>query len=86
MKMACEYIRGLRYKLRMMGINLMEKASYNSDKSVLCDTGSPDLRLKNKLTSVAYQIVQEGCARDEWRTAYIITDTMLPMSKPLPAR
>ena len=72
MKACCEYLRGLRYKLRMMGIPLEHPCFvYGDNKSVLCNTTMPDSTLKKKHHSVAYHFVREGCARDEWRTTYM---------------
>ena len=74
MKQCCEYIRGLRYKLRMMGIEVNGPAYIQGDnKSVLCNTSIPDSTLKKKSQSIAYHFVREGVARDEWRTAYVNT-------------
>ena len=74
MKQCCEYIRGLRYKLRMMGIPCEGPAYILGDnQSVLANTSIPDSTLKKKSQSIAYHFVREGAARDEWRTAYVNT-------------
>jgi hypothetical protein len=74
MKQACEYIRGLRYKLRMMGIPVDEPAFvFGDNQSVLCNTTAPASTLKKKQYALAYHFVREGVARDEWRTAYVNT-------------
>lgn len=74
MKQCTEYIRGLRYKLRMMGIACDHPAYiYGDNKSVLYNTTLPDSTLKKKSQSLAYHFVREGAARDEWRTAYVNT-------------
>ena len=74
MKQCCEYIRGLRCKLRMMGIAVVGPAYiYGDDQSVLANTTIPDSTLKKKSQSIAYHFVCEGSARDEWRTTYINT-------------
>ena len=74
MKQCCEYIRGLRYKLRMMGIPCEGPAYIEGDnQSVLANTTIPDSTLKKKNQSIAYHFVREGCARDEWRIAYVNT-------------
>ena len=74
MKQCIEYLRGLRYKLRMMGIPVEGPAYVHGDnKSVLCNTSIPDSTLKKKPQSILYHFVREGVARDEWRTAYINT-------------
>ena len=67
MKQATEYIRGLRYKLRMMGITVDEPAFvFGDNQSVLANTTSPGSTLKKKTDAIAYHFVCEGCARDEW--------------------
>jgi hypothetical protein len=74
MKHCCEYLRGLRYKLRMMGIACEEPAYISGDnQSVLYNTSIPDSTLKKKSQSIAYHYVREGSARDEWRTSYVST-------------
>ena len=74
MKQCCEYVRGLRYRLRMMGIPVLGCAFiYGDNQSVLYNTSLPDSALKKKSQSIAYHFVREGVARDEWRTAYINT-------------
>jgi hypothetical protein len=75
MKQCCEYIRGLRYRLRMMGIPIIGCAFiYGDNQSVLYNTSLPDSILKKKSQSIAYHYVREGVARDEWRTAYVNTN------------
>ena len=74
MKQCCEYLRGLRYKLRMMGIPCVGPAYiYGDNQSVLANTTIPDSTLKKKSQSIAYHFVREGSARDEWRTSYVNT-------------
>jgi hypothetical protein len=88
MKHCCEYIGGLRYKLRMMGIPCTAPSFIQGDnQSVLYNTTLPDSTLKKKSQSIAYHFVREGAARDEWRTSYVNThdnDADL-LTKPLPA-
>ena len=74
MKVATEYVRGLRFKLRMMGIPCTEPAFvYGDNQSVLANTTMPHSVLKKKSSSIAYHFVREGSARDEWRTTYVNT-------------
>ena len=74
MKQCCEYLRGLRYKLRMMGIPVEGPSFIEGDnQSVLANTTIPDSILKKKSQSIAYHFVREGAARDEWRTTYVNT-------------
>ena len=74
MKQCCEYIRGLCYKLRMMGIPCEGPTYiYGDNQSVLANTTNPDSTLKKKSQSIAYHFVREGAARNEWRTTYVNT-------------
>ena len=86
MKQCCEYLRGLRYKLRMMGIPVDEHSFvFGDNKSVLVNSSQPDSVLKKKSNSIAYNFVREGCAADEWRVTYINTLLNLAdlLTKPL---
>jgi len=88
MKQATEYVRGLRFKLRMMGITVNEPAFvFGDNQSVLANTTAPASTLKKKSNAIAYHFVREGCARDEWRTAYINTHENVAdlLTKPLPS-
>jgi hypothetical protein len=72
MKQCCEYIRGLRYKLRMMGIPVKDPTFiYGDNKSVLCNASIPESTLKKKMLSTAFHFTREGAAKDEWRATYI---------------
>ena len=74
MKQCCEYIHGLRYKLRMMGIPVEGPAYIHGDNQlVLCNTSRPDSTLKKKSQSIAFHFMREGVARDKWRMAYVNT-------------
>ena len=75
MKQCCEYLRGLRYKLRMMGVPVDNPCFiYGDNQSVLWNTSVPESSLKKKSCSVAYHFVREGVSTDEWRTADIKSD------------
>ena len=75
MKHCCEYVRGLRIKLRLMGIPCEEPTFiFGDNQSVLCNTAQPDSTLKKKSNSIAYHFVREGVARYEWRTSYVNTN------------
>ena len=74
MKQCCEYLRGLRYKLRMLGIPVIGPVYvYGDNQSVLANTTIPESALKKKSQSIAYHFVREGVVRNEWRTTYINT-------------
>ena len=58
MNIALECIRGLRYKLRMMGIPFSNLCFvYGGNKLVLYNTTLPESILKNKSKSIAYHAV-----------------------------
>ena len=85
-KQCCEYIRGLRYKLRMMGIPVEGPAFiFGDNKSVLANSSLPDSVLQKKSNSIAYHFVREGSAADEWRIAYTPTNDNIAdlLTKPL---
>ena len=75
MKHVNEYIKGLCYKIRMMGIPVVGCTYVLGDNQlVLKNTLSPNSKLKKKSNSIAYHHVREGVAHDEWKTTYIKTD------------
>ncbi len=58
MKQATEYVRGLQYKLRMMGITVDEHAFvYRDNQSVLANTTNPASMLKKILNAIAYHFI-----------------------------
>ena len=70
-----DYIRGLRFRLRIIGIPCEDPAfDYGDNKSVLCNTTISESTLNKKSNSIAFHFVREGDAMDEWRTGYINTD------------
>ena len=89
MKHATEYVRGLQYKLRSMGVPMDECAYiFGDNKSVLVSSGTPLSQMKKKSNYIAYHHVCDGATLDEWRTTYInthenITDLMI---KNIPSR
>ena len=63
MKQCTEYIRGLRYKLVMMGIRCNECCYiFGDNQSMLVNSSMPDSMLRKKSNSVAYHFVREGTA------------------------
>ena len=74
MKQCCEYVRGLRYKLRMMGIAVGTPSYiFGDNQSVLANTSHPHSTLKKKSSSIAFHFVREGVAKAEWCTTYLNT-------------
>ena len=72
MRQCCEYVRGLRYKLRMMGITVnIPMLIYGDNQSVLWNTKIPDSSLKKKSAAVAYHFCREGVSRMEWVTNFV---------------
>jgi len=68
MKTCCEYIPGLRYKLRMMGIPVnLPTFIFGDNRSVLINSLKPDSSLKKKSSSIAFHFVREGVAKDKRR-------------------
>ena len=71
-----------------MGIPCESLACIEADnQSVLTSTTIPDSTLKKKSQNIAYHMVREGVARDEWRIAYVNThDSQADLlTKQLPA-
>ncbi len=67
LKTCCEYIRGLRYKLRMMGIPVdLPTYIFEDNQSVLKNSTLPDFVLQKKSSSIAYHFIREGVPRREW--------------------
>ena len=86
MKQCTEYVRGLRFKLRMMGIPCMDPSFiFGDNKSVLNNVSMPDSVLKKKCHSIAYNFVREGVARREWLITYVNTKNNIAdmLTKPL---
>ena len=74
MKQCCEYVRGLRYKLRMMGIPVdLPSYIFGDNQSVLANTSHPHSKLRKKSSSIAFHFVREGVAKLEWCTTYLNT-------------
>ena len=87
LKLCCEYLRGIRYKLRKIGIPCdFSSFIYVDNKSVLVNTTMPFSILSKKSCSIAYHFVRKGTTQNEWRTAYInMNDNIADiLTKPLP--
>ena len=66
MKSCCEYLRGLQYKLRMMGIPVkLPSFVFGDNQSVLVNSSQPHSTLKKKSSSIAFHFIREGVAKDE---------------------
>ena len=72
MRQCCRYLKGLRYKLRMMGIPVMNPCFiYGDNQSVLWNTSISDSISKKKPAGVSYHFVCEGVSSYQWRTSCI---------------
>jgi hypothetical protein len=75
MKQGTEALRGLRYKLRMMGVPLSGPSFvYGDNMSVIHNTQRPESTLKKKSNSVCYHAVREAVAMGECLTGHIPTE------------
>ena len=63
LKTGVELIKGLRYKLRMMGVPLEGPTNVRADNmSVVMNTTRPESTLKKKSNSIAFHFVRENVA------------------------
>jgi len=74
MKHGVEKLRGLRYKLRMMGVPVLGPSYiYGDNKSAITNSSTPESVLKKKCNSICYHACRESVAMDESRFAHIRT-------------
>ena len=72
MRQCCECIRGLPFKLRMLGVPVNDPVIiYGDNQSVLWNTKVPESTLKKKSSVVAYHYCREGVSRKEWVPNYV---------------
>jgi hypothetical protein len=86
LKTAVEVFEGLRYKIRMMGIELDGATNVFCDSSsIVTNSTKPESTLKRKHTSIAYHRVREGQAAGVIRIAFEDGSTNLAdiLTKPL---
>ena len=75
MKQGMESLRGLRYKLRMMGVELSGPSYvYGDNMSVIHNTQRPESVLKKKSNSICYHAIREAVAMGECLTTHIRTE------------
>ena len=74
MKTGMEELRGLRYKLRMMGVGISGPTHiYGDNMSVINNTSKPESTLNKKNNSICYHAMRESVAMGESLTAHIPT-------------
>jgi hypothetical protein len=72
LKMAMEANRGLRYRLRMMGVPIDGPTyTFVDNMSVVHNTSAPESTLKKKSNAIAYHAVREAVAMKELLIGYI---------------
>ena len=75
MKQGVEALRGIRYKLRMMGVNIYGPTYvYGDNMSVKPNTAKPYYVLKKKSNSICYHLVKEAVAMRECLTTHVPTE------------
>ena len=74
MKTGVEVLRGLRCKLRMMGVQIEGPSYiYGDNMSVIHNTQRPESTLKKKSNSICYHVVRESVAMGESLTGHVVT-------------
>ena len=75
MKTGVDTLRGLRYKLRMMGVPISGPTYiYGVNMSVINNASKPESTLKKKSNSMCYHAICESVAMDESRVTHIPTN------------
>jgi hypothetical protein len=86
MKVAVEIIKGLRYKLRMMGVPIHGPANVLADNNTMVKNSTvPSQTIHKKHNVICYHFVREAVAANIIRIAYIPTTENLAdmFTKPL---
>jgi hypothetical protein len=74
MKHGIENLRGIRYKLRMMGVPVKGPSYvYGNDMSVVTNMSRPESTLRKKSNLICYHAVREAIAMAEALVAHIPT-------------
>ena len=74
MKHGVETLRGIRYKLRMMGVAIAGPTYiYGDNMSVINNTSKPESVLRKKSNSICYHFICEAVAMKECLTTHVPT-------------
>jgi hypothetical protein len=74
MKHGIEMLRGLRYKIRMIGVPLSRPTYvYGDNKSQVTNSSRPESTLKKKCNSICYHAIRESVAMGETLLTHIRT-------------
>ena len=72
MKQGVEALRGIRFKLQMMGVKIDGPTYvYGDNMSVINNTSKPESVLKKKSNSICYHFVREAVAVSECLTTHV---------------
>ena len=72
MKIGMETLRGLQYRLRMMGVPISGPSLiYGDNMSVIHNTQRPESTLKKKSNSICYHAIRESVAMKESLTGHV---------------
>ena len=72
MKIGMETLRGLQYKLRMMGMTILGPSLiYGDNMSVIHNTQRPESTLKKKSNSICYHAIRESVTMTEILTGNV---------------
>ena len=75
LKHGIETVRGLRYKLRMMGVPIEGAAFvYGDNLSVIRNSSRPESTLRKKSNEICYHFARESSAMNETRMGHIATE------------
>jgi hypothetical protein len=78
MKHGIKTLRGLRYKIRTMGIPLSGSTYiYGNNKSQVTNSSRPELTVKKKCNSICYHAIRESVAMGETLLTHIRTGEKL---------
>ena len=74
MKTGVEALKGIRYKLRMMGVPLTGPTYvYGNNMSVIYNTSQPESTLKKKSNSTCYHVIRRAVASSKLLTTHCKT-------------
>ena len=75
MKIVMETLRGIRYKLRVMGVPISGPSYiYSNSMLVIHNPQRPESKLKNKSRSIFYKTVCESVAMGKYLTGHVGTN------------
>jgi hypothetical protein len=87
-RIAIELVQELRYKLRMLGVPIIESTTmYGDNMSVVLNTTVPSSQLKKKHNAISYHHIREAIAAKIIRFAHILPSSQNIadiLTKPLP--